>query len=541
MSLILSCNAAKVDDKSIVVELIISDDFRPDREKIKTYVLPTEREAFAKGILNWWGNTKKDIIPWKFNKQNDGSNPQPDSDDTGKGARYNLQKLFIEYTKQQATRVPSAGPDAVALHLDEYYDSLFMPGPEDIPKLDKLTERAMAKMEAQSAITAAKQKKQVAEYCANEFGDPDDDASEEACEDKAAMLKNAGTTGWESPPFEPQTIIGHKAVGNNLKPKQNFNNISQADRLKKMQGKGIVDESGIQGNPLREAVPPPYLDPMDGEVRGNNNSGLICSRDENYRWKGNTGAGACYLYAGRSPHDKRVEEITPGETPLQQKSLRKGNDLVADAAYIYLSQMSDAKAVLGKGIAGGEYRKRAGDRIGLSLAAVKADDVVIMSRVSGIRLITHTDKKGTQGYEPLGVFGIELIAGNDDSDLQPLVKGDNLRVYLKGLSDSLDKLSSVVYGFMTSQLTLNAALASHTHYDPFCIFLGTMTGNPLGVLGGKNMLSPEVLSAGGKAMLDQIKGQQGAINQAFSRINNDINGLEQFGQYYINSEKNRTN
>ena len=162
--------------------------------------------------------------------------------------------------------------------------------------------------------------------------------------------------------------------------------------------------------------------------------------------------------------------------------------------------MSDSKAVLGKGIAGGEYGKRAGDRIGLSMAAMNADDVVIMSRVSGIRLITHTDKKGTPGYEPLGTFGIELIAGNDDSDLQPLVKGDNLRIYLKGLSDALDKLSSVVYGFMTTQLTFNSALTSHTHYDPFCILLGTMTGNPLAVLGGKNFISPEVMLAGGKTL-----------------------------------------
>ena len=79
-----------------------------------------------------------------------------------------------------------------------------------------------------------------------------------------------------------------------------------------------------------------------------------------------------------------------------------------------------------------------------------------MSRVTGIRLITGTDKKSTKGGNQYSKFGIDLIAGNDDTDLQPLVKGDNLQVYLESMSNTLDQLRAVVFDFISSQLKFNA-------------------------------------------------------------------------------------
>ena len=52
----------------------------------------------------------------------------------------------------------------------------------------------------------------------------------------------------------------------------------------------------------------------------------------------------------------------------------------------------------------------------------------------GIKLITKTDNQNSQGGDVRSILGIDLIAGNDDSDLQPMVKGDNLKNCLMSMS-----------------------------------------------------------------------------------------------------------
>jgi len=177
---------------------------------------------------------------------------------------------------------------------------------------------------------------------------------------------------------------------------------------------------------------------------------------------------------------------------------------------LYLSQKSNADDILK--VAGGSYAKYAAERTGESVAAMKADGVVIMSRQSGIRLITGTDQRTSAGGKNSGKFGIDLIAGNEDSDLQPLVKGNNLVLYLQGLSKALDNLADVTYDFLTSQLVFNSVMAVHQHYDPFLIFLGSLGGSgPLSLLGGKNFPSPEAAQQGTKAMLEQLKQHQQVV------------------------------
>ena len=45
----------------------------------------------------------------------------------------------------------------------------------------------------------------------------------------------------------------------------------------------------------------------------------------------------------------------------------------------------------------------------------------------------------------MGSFtGIDLIAGNDDTDLQPLVKGNDLATGLKQLADLVDSLNGIL-------------------------------------------------------------------------------------------------
>ena len=122
-------------------------------------------------------------------------------------------------------------------------------------------------------------------------------------------------------------------------------------------------------------------------LQGENNAGIICSRDEIYRQRGHTKSGACYIYAGRSSNNIESEKSADGSSEPQ--ILRKPNDLISDASYVYLSQKSDVDSLLQ--VAGGTYSKvikKKSPIVALKqdsiTAAVKADtDVVIMSRVSG--------------------------------------------------------------------------------------------------------------------------------------------------------------
>jgi len=301
---------------------------------------------------------------------------------------------------------------------------------------------------------------------------------------------------------------------------------------------------GLMGEELNEPVPEVLSYVGDWHREGKNNSGIIAGRDEHYRLRGHTKSGAIYMYAGRSPHNI-VTEINDGilESGWSNTNLKKPNNLIQDAAYLYLSQKSDPSPLLR--VAEGTYGKRKGvkyPRLGLSLAALKADDVVIMARETGIRLITGTDRKNSKGGDILGKFGIDLIAGNDDSDLQPLVKGDNLLLYLKGLSKAVDELHAITYNFLTSQIEFNGTVAKHRHYDPFCLFLGTIgIGDPKSVLEGQNLQSDTCMQAGIKSMLEGVQQQFNAAKGSLNRINNDFNALNDIGKYKILSERNRTN
>ena len=303
-----------------------------------------------------------------------------------------------------------------------------------------------------------------------------------------------------------------------------------------------LERFGLMGNELIEPVPSIMAFPGDWHAESRNNSGIIAGRDEHYRIRGHTKSGAVYVYAGRSPHDIATE-VKDGISPQDNSKLIKPNNLIKDAAYLYLSQKSDPSPLLQ--VAEGTYgkaKKTKYPRLGLSVAAIKADDVVIMARESGIRLITGTDRVNSKGGEVIGKFGIDLIAGNDDSDLQPLVKGDNLIRYLTGMSKAVDELHAIVYSFLKSQIEFNTTVANHRHFDPFCIMLGSAAaGNPAAFFEGKNLQSTECLQAGTKSMLEGVQQQFNAAKQALNRVNNDFNSLNNIGKYKIVSERNRTN
>jgi hypothetical protein len=142
-----------------------------------------------------------------------------------------------------------------------------------------------------------------------------------------------------------------------------------------------------------------------------------------------------------------------------------------DAAKIYISQKADID----------DYWGCRPGSMGMSIArsaiGMKADRVVLVGR-EGIKLITRGDPRNSQGGLIEHVWGIDLIAGNDDTDLQPLVKGRNLISALDAIVQWIGKMNAVVATINSQQQAVFTALARHTHVPPLPPLMGAPTGPP---------------------------------------------------------------
>ena len=70
-------------------------------------------------------------------------------------------------------------------------------------------------------------------------------------------------------------------------------------------------------------------------------------------------------------------------------------------------------------------------------------------------MITGTDAKLSPGAEAQAVKGIEIIAGNNRSGLQPLVKGANLVNALDEMFEHIDNLTGIVINTLKYQMDFN--------------------------------------------------------------------------------------
>ena len=500
MTLILDCVAEKIGQGNLNVIFNISHDLSTQEKKY--FLLPNDRAAFVNLVSEIYDRGES-IIPSQFNG------------DSGKRA---FKEQFIDWTLSQNIRL--ANVDGI----NEKYDALF--DHQAYTQADKQQLEVIATQHREAQLRFLAQRKASAQKRVEEY-------TKKQANESSEISANS-----YSDSVDPLRRTRRKPSDKKNRPVQQKNlSLTQEVKIGSLPPEISGQFDGINGDRLIEDVPIPMLYPGDKLVSGESNAGLQVSRDELYRFKGHTSCGSCYLYAGKSTAAGASETDPSSDLDVQ---LHTPNNLKEDAAYVYLSQKSDSKALLG--VVGGTYKKVAGDRQPQSLAAIKADDVVLMARESGIRLITGTNSTNSRGGDVAAHYGIDLIAGNNDTDLQPLVKGDNLAKYLKSLSAALDNLSSVVYQHITAQGVFNAQMAAHRHYDPFTILLGTMgSGNPTAVLGGQNLPSQGGMMGGAKVLLEGLQQMQGSISQAFNRINNDFNALEKIGSYSILSEKNRTN
>tara|TARA_A100001515_G_scaffold26022_2_gene19944 strand:- start:4899 stop:5909 length:1011 start_codon:yes stop_codon:yes gene_type:complete len=195
------------------------------------------------------------------------------------------------------------------------------------------------------------------------------------------------------------------------------------------------------------------------------------------------------------------------------------NDFKADAARIYISERTRIDENFGIAVG------RAGGVPGLSAVGIKADQVRIMAR-EGIKLVTRPDDTNSKGGNADVVLGIDLIAGNDDSDMQPLVKGKNLKNLLLYMIQDISNLASMIHSLTISTISLEAMLAAHSHTSAAG---QTLPSIELGVYAVNSQIK--------KAMLDIPSHYKKVIENILL----EIEFLKPYGAQYINSRSNHTN
>ncbi len=257
------------------------------------------------------------------------------------------------------------------------------------------------------------------------------------------------------------------------------------------------------------------------------NSAIVFGKDRprsllsGYGGRGDTQASSIDIVVG-------YQSVKAIQTNAAGEQVFVDPDFFKDAARIYISQKTDVDEnfALAAGSLGSPGRDSS-DKIPKSAVALKADQVRLIGR-EGIKLVTGTDNNNSQGGKIFGFGGIDLIAGNNDEDLQPFVKGDNLVAGLNRIVHHINKLSGIVDAFCTHQKAFNAAVSDHVHISPF-------QAQP-------TFPSIPVQNAGKAVAVDLQSQVLRAITLFKTNLANfQLSYLEQSGERYINSRFNNTN
>lgn len=273
--------------------------------------------------------------------------------------------------------------------------------------------------------------------------------------------------------------------------------------------------SGIQQDTISEPVPDYDNAPSEDIIKGKQNTIIIMGRDRPRGKTSGKGAipsthvGCIDIIAGMSGIMAR-EINSEGAKVLTNKSPE------LDAARIYISQRSDIDSPEYFNLAAGTV----GNPSNTSAIAIKADSVRVIGR-EGIKLVTGGDTySGASGFLIKDkIPGIDLIAGNDDSGLEPLVKGEKLIEALDKTVDHIQQLNSstgAVFQVLIKQMESITAVAN------------LVPGNPVGA----------ALLVATKLMKIECNKLS---DQSFNLLMHKYNYRYWFGKYYFNSWHNNTN
>lgn len=237
----------------------------------------------------------------------------------------------------------------------------------------------------------------------------------------------------------------------------------QALTSNELQAKKVI-KGGLNGDNLPENVPEHNAADYEKIIANSNNAVLIIGRDRpggkssGYGNIGATGAGTIYLKVGMAskPESRGVEQTYAD------------NNFKTDAAGIYISQLTDIDNNY-------ELTKGSMSQIARSGVGIKADGIRIIGR-ENIKLVTGPFPKERNALNGSSITykGIDLIAGNDDSDLQSMLLGESTTECIGSLVTMMTDLSAILVNLVEAQETFEKSLSKHTH--PLST---TATGIPL--------------------------------------------------------------
>jgi len=217
---------------------------------------------------------------------------------------------------------------------------------------------------------------------------------------------------------------------------------------------------------------PRFIMCKNEKLVGKGNAWIRFGKDRNsHVLSGEGGAG--------TSHAAAIDVVAGYAGWLARKQNKAGKNVAVnpnfkvDAARIYLSQKSDVDGYfeLPEGTVGSTTSGAPGkDAILRSCVALKADTIRLIAR-ENIKLVTRTDQLNSQGGKldnkvKYG-YGIDLIAMNDDTDMQPLVKGENLVECLGFVIELLENLTLILGNFFEYDSAFKDKVAVHTHTSPF--------------------------------------------------------------------------
>lgn len=283
----------------------------------------------------------------------------------------------------------------------------------------------------------------------------------------------------------------------------------------------FVSSTGIAGDPIQEGLPRYIKTPSEVEYSNKSGASIVLGRDRmgsrfsGYSAKGDTQASSIDLVTGRLSFKARAVD-------KNNKQAYCDSSAKFDAARIYISAKSDPDRNFS--IADGST----GETKTKSCVVAKADVVRLLGR-ENVKIVTGIDRRNSQGGEINTVGGIDLIANNDDSDLQPLCKGNNLVEALDKTISYMDGVLGILDAFLMSQMKFNESLVQHTHYSPF---LAIPTTPSIDV----------VVPVGIKTSIEHLtRVKKSIVTMKTNLASFKVNYLKNFGERFILSRHNNTN
>ena len=263
-------------------------------------------------------------------------------------------------------------------------------------------------------------------------------------------------------------------------PADTKDSLATRTKVEALSMEGIANDKKLEPVPYFLKAPCETL-----AVNGTNNQFIVVGRDRpagllsGYGGRGDTKCGSIDIVVGRKlPNEGIIDEA--GD------KIFVNPDFSGDAARIHISQRTDIDRNFQ--LVDGSV----GNSVARSGIGIKADSVRIIGR-EGIKLVTRADETNSIGGEINRVKGIDLIAGNNTRNLQPMVLGRNLKELLEKMQKDIAALSGMVNSTATKQIALNAALATHTHMtipDPTsATLIGTLPSIVLAAVCGDDVIS----------------------------------------------------